>query len=45
MTKATVTPDAENAIGDIAGRYGLSLTFRLYKRRGEHGIGAVPMRP
>jgi hypothetical protein len=24
MTKATVTPDAENAIGDIAGRYGLS---------------------
>jgi hypothetical protein len=24
MTKATVTPDAENAIGDIAQRYGLS---------------------
>jgi hypothetical protein len=24
MTKATVTPDAENAIGDIARRYGLS---------------------
>ncbi len=24
MTKATVTPDAEHAIGDIAGRYGLS---------------------
>ncbi|MFZ3270160.1 MAG: SHOCT domain-containing protein [Mycobacterium sp.] len=24
MTKATVTPDAENTIGDIAGRYGLS---------------------
>jgi Short C-terminal domain len=24
MTKATVTPDAERAIGDIAGRYGLS---------------------
>ena len=24
MTKATVTPDAEHAVGDIARRYGLS---------------------